>query len=333
MIPKQRFIAVFVLLLILVFTLTVSAKVVNRIAAIVDDNIITLHEVQQVARPIIQSFANSPEGRRLTSEQISARVKEIKKKVLKELIESKLVETEVNRLGIPVSDGDVDDYIERIKRVNGLTDESLSATLLAEGSSMSEFREKIKKQILREQYIQYRLKNKIEITEDEAKAYYKQNQEDFVAERIITLSELRISLPPESSEEQILATRERINTLYTQLLSGGDFAELAKRHSDGPTASSGGSLGSWKIKTELAESYRKAAEQLNPGDLATPYRDEKGFVILKCDSWEQSGFLSYKVVADKIKIFLRKEASERAMKDLAKELYKKSFVDIKIEEF
>lgn len=330
---NKALIAIFAVFALLATSLTAGAKILNRVAAIVDDQIITLHEVQQVARPIIQSFANSPEGRKLTSEQISARIKEIKKKILQELIESKLVEAEVNRLGIPVSDQDVDDYINRIKRVNGLTDESLAATLLAEGSSMGEFREKIKTQILREQYIQFRLKNKIEVTEEEARAYYKQHQEEFVAERVVSLSEIRISLPPESSEEQVLAAREKINTLYTQLLSGSDFAELAKKHSDGPTSSSGGSLGSWKLMTELSESYRKAAEQLNPDDLATPYRDDKGFVILRCDNWEQSGFLPYKAVADKIKIQLRREASEREMKDLAKELYKKSFVDIKIEEF
>ena len=309
------------------------ATIVNRVAAVVDDQMITLLEVETASKPIVQAFANSPEAQKIDSVDLQARISEIKMKMLKEMIEQKLLEAEVKRLGIPVSDREIDEFMDRIKKANRLTDEQLTASLAAEGTSLKDFREQVKLQILREQYVAFRLKNKIEITEEEARAYYKQNHEEFEAEPVVALSEIRISIPPDATEADIEEAKTETSSIFTQLLAGADFAQTAKQHSSGPTASSGGSLGTWKIRTELAPNYRNAAESLKPGQMAPPYRDEKGYVILKCDKWENSGFLPFDDVKDKIQNQLRRQSAEREMEKLSKELYKKSFVDIKIEKF
>ena len=198
---------------------------------------------------------------------------------------------------------------------------------------MAKFREQIKLQILREQYVAYRLKNKIEITQEEARSYYKQNQEDFVAEPVISLSEIRVAIPPDATEADVDAARQEATAIYEKLLAGADFAATAKKQSSGPTASSGGALGTWKFNTELAPDYRKTAEGMTTGQVAPPYRDAKGFVLLRCDGWERTGYLPFEDVADKIRNHLNREAAAREMKKLSKELYKKSFVDIKINSF
>lgn len=329
--------AAYIAIMILLYATMANAQgtrnTVNRIAAVVDDQIITLYEVEMACQPVLQAFANSPQGRDLAPAEMAIKVKEIKKQVLTELIEQKLLEAEVKRLGIPVSDREIDEYIDKIKAANRMTDEQLAAMLASEGSSIAEFRDRVKNQILREQYVRYRLKQNIEIGTEEARAYYKQNQEQFKAERVISLSEIRIPLGPDATEEEVEAAKQKTSAIYEKILAGGDFTELAKIHSDGPTASEGGSLGSWKVHSELSPSYSKAAEDLKPQQVAPPYRDDKGYVILRCDAWENSGYLKFEEVEDKIKSDLQRQAAQREMKKLAKELRKKSFVDIKIEEF
>lgn len=310
-----------------------AGEVVDRIAAIVDNKVITLYEVEKVSGLIIQNFANSPEGKKLSDKQMRAKINEIKQQILRDMIEQKLLEAEVNRLGIPVNDREIDEYVEKIKSANRLSEEQLIASLATEGKSIAEFREEVKTQILREQYVQYRLKSKVEIADEDARAYYKQYQEQFVAERIITLSEIRIALAPEATAEQEEQARQKVYVIYEKLLGGADFAAMAKDESDGPTASSGGELGSWKVDTELVPRYRNAASGLKPGELATPFKDEKGYVLLKCNGWDNAGYLPYEKVANEIKMRLQKETAQREMRNLAKELYKKSFVDIKIIEF
>ena len=77
------------------------ATIVNRVAAVVDDQMITLLEVETASKPIVQAFANSPEAQKIDSVDLQARISEIKMKMLKEMIEQKLLEAEVKRLGIP----------------------------------------------------------------------------------------------------------------------------------------------------------------------------------------------------------------------------------------
>jgi peptidyl-prolyl cis-trans isomerase SurA len=332
---RRRATALFALIVLfaLLSASVASAELVNRIAAVVDEHVITLFEVEQAAGPMVQAFSSQPQFEGLSDVEKRERIGELKRRVLTELIEQKLLEAEVNRLGIPVDEREIDEYVDRIKKVNGLTTEQLAASLSTEGKTMAEFRNQVKNQILREQYVAFRLKNKIEVTEEDARAFYVQHQEEYLAERVVSLSEIRFAVPPEANEEQVTAARQRASEVYEKLVAGDDFAMLAKKHSAGPTASAGGSLGSWKLESELAPSYRKAAVTLKPGELASVYQDEKGFVILRCDSWDKSGYLPYEEVSGKIKLQLRKETAEREMKNLAKELFKKSFVDIKIDQF
>ena len=311
-----------------------GAKItINRIAAVVDENIITVYDVERASAPIIEAFSNSSEAEGLAPEDLADKVSMIKMQVLNDMIEEKLLEAEVNRLGIPVDDQEIDEYIDKIKAANRMTDEQLATMLASEGTSMVDFRERIRLQILREQYVRYRLKEKVEIDDEEARAYYKQHQEDFVAEKVITLSEIRVGVPPDAAPEQIEAIKAKVSKIYEELLAGKDFAAIAKRYSDGPTASSGGDLGSWKIKSELAPSYRDAAEGLKEGDISTPYLDSKGYVILKCFGWKEEDYLPFEMVASKIKIKLQREAAQREMEKLAKELRAKSFVEVKVDNY
>jgi len=306
---------------------------VNRIAAVVDENIITVYDVELASSPIIEAFTNSPEAKDLDPEALAKNISKIKMQILNDMIGEKLLEAEVNRLGIPINDQEIDEYIDKIKASNRMTDEALVTMLASEGTSMSEFREKIRLQILREQYVRYRLKEKVTIDDEEAKAYYKQHPEQFVAEKIITLSEIRIGVPPDTEPDQTQQIKTRVSKIYEELLAGGDFAALAKAKSEGPTANSGGDLGSWKVKSELSPSYREVAQDLKEGEISTPYLDSKGYVILKCIKWNEQTYLPFETVQNKIKVKLQREAAQTEMEKLAKELRAKSFVEVKIDKF
>ena len=112
--------------------------------------------------------------------------------------------------------------------------------------------------------------------------------------------------------------------------SGGDFAELARQYSQGPTASDGGVLGSFKMNSQLKPVYNKAITPLEPGKHSTIFRDKSGFFILLLIEKKQIGLVPFAEVEDKIAMRLRKAAAEREMERLAQELYKKSYVDIRV---
>jgi peptidyl-prolyl cis-trans isomerase SurA len=320
-----------VMLLVAVFVFVAGAawagEIVNRVAAVIDDEVITLYQVEQAAAPLIeQMIQENPTMPEADRAKLAAK---IKAEVLRGLIEQKLLENEINRLGIEVTDAEIDAYIERIKQANNYSDEVLEAALARQGLTRQEFRERIKTEILREQYVTFRLRDRLVVRDEDVRAYYNNHRDEFAGEPVMHLSELRINLPPEATDEQVQAAFKKINEIYQQLLAGGDFAELARQNSQGATADNGGDIGEFKPE-ELKEVYRKAAAVLEAGQTSTIYRDEYGFFIIKMLEKKLGGQQPFEEVEERIRMVLRKQRADLEMTRLAGELYRRSYVEILI---
>ncbi len=318
-----------ILLLAVVLCLTAApvwaGEVVNRVAAVIDNDVITLFQVEQAAAPMIQQMLK--ENPTLSDTDRSRAAARIKAEVLRGLIEQKLLEIEILRLGIEVTDAEIDNYVNRIKQANNYTDEALEMALMREGLTKQEFRDRIKNEILREQYVSFRLRDRLVVRDEDVRAYYENHRDEFAGDPVLHLAELRLNLPPDANDEQVRAAFTKINELYQQLLAGSDFAELARQNSQGATADAGGDIGEFKLD-ELKDTYRKAAAPLEAGQLSTIFRDGGGFFILKVLEKTLSGQQPLEDVQDRIRMILRKQKADLEMKRLAAELYRRSYVEI-----
>jgi peptidyl-prolyl cis-trans isomerase SurA len=312
-------------------TAIARAEIVNRIAAIVDDEVITVHEIEVKSAQIINAYL--AQAKEELPEQREQRIQKIRKDTLRALIERKLLETEVARLGIPVEEQDIDSRIQSILSANQLTREQLNQTLLRDGITMKEFRDEIRNSILTDQYVGIRMKDRVKVSEEEALSYYQLHLNDYIADIRITLAEIRFNLPAAADEETIRQVFDEAASTYEALLAGADFEQTAREGSDGSTAKNGGVLGQFLLESQLKKTYKRAAENLESGQVSTVFRDTAGFFILKCLDRTNDGSKPFEEVRERIMIQLRNEASQREMQKLAKELYKKSYVDIKIDEF
>jgi len=316
------------LLLLAVASGAFAEEVVNRIAAVVDDEVITLYEVETLASPIIAKLIRSNPD--MSAEELNREAGKIKYNVMRGLIEQKLIEREVARLGIEVTEGEINAYIERIKKANNYTDDSLRMALARQGISMQEFRDRIKNEILSEQYVSFRMRDKLRVRDEDIRAYYENHRDEFAAEPVVRIAEIRLNVAPDATEDDIRATFARANEVYEKLLAGGDFAQLAAEYSQGPTAHDGGVLGNFKMETELNSLYRRALTPLQVGQHSTIFRDKRGFFILKLLTKNQEGLQPFEQVRDRIRMILRKQKADLEMQRLAAELYKKSYVDIRV---
>ncbi len=328
---KKRTIAAAMTLLWICLTAPISAEIVNRIAAIVDDEVITVHEVQTKSRQIVNAYLSQADEE--SPEQRQQRIRQLHKETLRALIEQKLLEREVARLGIPVEEQDVDNQIQSILSANHMTREELNQTLLREGKTMKEFRDQIRNRILTEQYVGIRMKDRVKVTEEEARSYYQLHLDEYIADIKVSLAEIRFNLPADADDETVRRVFDEAASTYESLLAGADFGQVALERSDGSTAAKDGYLGEFLLGAQLKKTYRRAAENLEAGQVSTVYRDTAGFFILKCLDRSNAGSKPFEEVRDRIMMMLRNESSQREMQKLAKELYKKSYVDIKVEEF
>ncbi len=150
------------------------AEIVDRIVAVVNDDVITLIELNNTLKPYteqIGSLGYSPEKEQKL-------LFKVRKDILDRLIDQKIEDQEIKRLKVNVSEEQIDHTIERIKETNYLTDEQLRAELAKDGLTMEAYRKKIKSQILRTRLVNLKVKSKIVITKEYVKAYYEKHIEE-----------------------------------------------------------------------------------------------------------------------------------------------------------
>ena len=161
----------------------------------------------------------------------------------------------------------------------------------------------------------------IEVTDEDMQTYYEENKEEFKKEPARKLKYVAVNLKP--SEADIELVKTRVDSIYNLAISNGDFAELAKKYSEGPSAPQGGDLG-YFAKGKMVPAFENVAFQLNTGDISKPVHSRFGWHIIKLyDKRTKDGVEEIRASH----ILLKEEASE-ATKDnleiLANDLYTKA---------
>ncbi|GAB6096351.1 hypothetical protein JCM14469_26040 [Desulfatiferula olefinivorans] len=154
---------------------SVDREVVDRIVAIVNDELITYTMLTEAFKP----FEKKIRERNYSLEQeIEIRYK-LRNNLIQQLIDQQLTEQEMRRSKIEVSEEEISLYIERIKERNGFTEEDLRKMLETEGVSIAQYRKEIRNLLLRNKLIQYEINSKIVITREDIEDYYNANKDEF----------------------------------------------------------------------------------------------------------------------------------------------------------
>lgn len=247
------------ILLSLVLANAAGAETVDRIVAVVNEDIISLFDLNEAMRPL---EARIEEAEKIPERREAMRFK-LREDMLRKLVDQKLTDQEIKRAGITVGDQEVNAAIERIKSTNFYTDEQLREGLKREGLTYEEYRERLRDQILRSKLVAREVKSKIVITEEEIKAYYEAHPDQYKKEKRIHLKNILIrSTPGEEAK-----ARARMEEAVARIKAGDPFDKVAAKYSESPLASSGGELGTFAL-SQLAPVIREALEGKSQGDVS-----------------------------------------------------------------
>ncbi|HIJ20733.1 MAG TPA: hypothetical protein HPP58_06785, partial [Deltaproteobacteria bacterium] len=178
----------FILSLLLVLTATAllkspaSAEIRNRVVAIVNDQLVTLYELNIKIKALT---GLDPEEIRTRSEKDFMQAR---RDVLDMLINDKIARGKIKELEITVSQEDVDKAIEKVKQDSQITQEDLLAKLKERGMSLEAYRENVKNELERMQLINYEVKSKIILREEEIRKYYDEHKGEFTSQGKVRLS-------------------------------------------------------------------------------------------------------------------------------------------------
>lgn len=272
-----RELLVFVAASVLFVPFTAPAELVDGILASVGNEVILLSDIQAEMQPQIQMLRE--EG--LDQEQFSRRVNELVRETLEQAINSKILLREALLLGIEVDDDRIEQRIEEM-RESFPTDEEFMDELAAAGESLSDFRERIRKQFLSQIMAGSKLQEieeRIVVSQQELTDYYEENKDEyFQAERVFIR---QIFLRARTDEDRAKA-RARLEQLKAEIESGADFADLARAHSEMLGAADGGVVG-WHRRGELVAQLEDAAFALPEGGVSHVLETPGGVTLLKVD--------------------------------------------------
>lgn len=299
------------------------AEVIDRVVTVVNGQVISLSELKEreepIARQVSETFSGPERDRRLA---------ELKKKVMDSLIEDLLLEQEAERLGMKVSDRDIDDAIDEVKKQNSLDDAGLKAALKQEGLTYEGYRLQIKKQIEKSRVIGQQVRSKVSVTDKELADYYERNKRLFLKDDEVKVSHILFPIPENASNEKIEKIRGEAAQVLGLARQGMDFPDLARKYSRDSSASEGGSLGFFK-KGQLLPAFEAAAFSMKKGEISDLVRTPFGFHIIKVDDTKEATPEPLETVKDKIKSALTSEMMEQRYKEWMEELKKSAIIEIK----
>lgn len=291
-------------------------RLVDRIVAVVNDEIITLSELEAATRPYMEPGADG------TKQDATYR------SVLEQLISEKLLSQQIGEAKITADDEEVDRAIKDILRQNNITDEELKQAIEARGMGMAQYREDLKAQLIRLKIIDLKVRSRVQISDAEVKAEFDRENANEVREELVSLRHIffRWGESPDPAERTRVLTAAR--EARDRVTKGEDFAAVAKEVSQGPTAATGGDLGEVSKKGLLPE-LSKVVEKAGVGEVSEPIETKNGVHVVRVDARRLKESTAFAEARNAIYQRLYTQEVDRQMKVWLEELRASAAVDVR----
>jgi len=299
----------------------VFAEICNRIVAVVNDEVITLHELNEKIKEL-----TGIESSDLKNQDKEGFI-EARRKVLDLLIDEKIALDKSKELGIEVTSKEVDSAIENIKKRNRWTQADLEAGLNQQGISFEQYREKVRKELEQMRLIDFEVKSKIIVRDETVKEYYEAHADEFKSEEKVRLAIIFLANKSSTGQHDASSPVQKTEKILAMLKEGQDFGELAKKFSQGPGAESGGDIGFIKT-SQLEPTLKKVIDDLEIGEVSKPIASPSGIQIMKLIERQAKGVKGIEEVKDAIYDVLYSEEIKNRYSLWIKELRDKAYIRI-----
>ncbi|MBI2822251.1 MAG: SurA N-terminal domain-containing protein [Acidobacteria bacterium] len=249
-------------------------KVIEEIVAKVNGDIITLSDLQRE----LQEMREQLESQYSDPAVVEKEYARLSPRALKNLVENKLMLQKAEESGLTVNiDVDVAAAVESVRKESGIPDmKAFEQALNQQGLTMEAYRDSLRKRLLYDRLINRYVQSKITVMDSEITQYYQRELEKFTRPAEVDVSEILLVFEGRQKSE----SRAKAEQALAALNAGDDFAEVAKKFSEGATAGKGGGIGAFK-KGTLSAPLEKAVFALEPGQHTGIVDTDYGFVIMK----------------------------------------------------
>ena len=166
--------------------------------------------------------------------------------------------------------------------------------------------------------------SRVVVNDEDIASYYESNLSQFSTEKTVEARHILIRVDPKEGEEADQAAKAKAQEVATFAKSGQDFAELAKKYSEGPTKDRGGYLGKF-TKTQMVAPFADKAFSLAPGEISEPVKTQFGWHVIKVESVEEASVKTLDESKGEITRLIQERDARNLAYDEAEEFYERCF--------
>ena len=298
---------------------TPAVSQADFIVAVVNSEPITSSEVQAQVKPILQQFAQ--QGR------ATPPLADLQRQVLERLIMERAQLQLAASSGMRVDEVAIDQAEQNVARQNQIDVPELRRRVLADGLAMSQFRQRLRNQLLLMRLREREVESRVRVTDLEVEQYLREQSAVDPATQPVHLAQILVAVPEAATAVQIAALENRAKSALARARAGQDFSALVAELSDAPDRANGGQMG-LRTPDRYPTIFIEATQNLASGDISSLVRSGAGFHILKVIEKRNSGLPNMTVTQSRARhILLRPNANlteKAAMEKLAE--YKRRIV-------
>ena len=293
-----------------------GAKIVERIIARVNSEIITQRAYEQEQEKLRQQLAQQYSGA-----ELEAQYKEQSKNLLRDLIDESLMVQKAKDDDINV-ETDVVKELDGIRKKNNLaTLEELETDVEKQGLNYEDYKDQIRRNLLMREVIGREVGSRIQLSRDDARKFYEAHKKEFESPGMVRLGQILISTEKRKPEE----AEKSANDALAELKAGQRFAEVAKKYSDGPSAEQGGDVGFMK-EASLAPDIAAVVAKLDVNEFSNPIQIKYGYIILKVQERYSAGIPKFEEVEQRVNEVLYNQRMQPDLREYMKRLRKESYI-------
>ncbi len=254
-------------ILLLSYGLPATARgsvVVDRVVAVVNDEIITMSDLQR------------EEALRKSDTKLDER------QLLEDMIDRKLEMAAAKRAGMDVTDKELADALADIMKRNSMNTQQFEEALAKEGLTMEQYKTELREQMTMSRMIGKYVRSGVSVDEAEVRAYYDRNIKTYSQPEEVRLRQIYFPLPENATPAQTAAVKAKAEAVYERARKGEDYIRLVRENSQGTDSSEDGDLGFMERQHMIPE-IEEAARTLKPGEIAGPVLCAGGYHIIRLE--------------------------------------------------
>ena len=254
----------------------VNAKPLDKVAAIVNDDVVTETELQARLKLVIANI-------RKTNKTQLPPMDVLRKQVLDSMILERIQEQRAKQIGITIDDQTLSEAFAELANRNKMTPDQFRAALKKDGTNLADFMKQLRTQTAIQQLIAREVNSQVHITKEDVDEFMRKHDEQSLQQTEYNVSHILLNVPEKATPAEVSRIRKHAEDIHQQLVSGKSFETLAIANSNDQYALKGGLLG-WRKAGQLPELFLEALGKMKPGEVSPVLQSANGFHILKLNN-------------------------------------------------